>query len=297
MANNIQMGPAVGGVLPNNKTKIFNLIILPMINQNMSNVNSFKSQVTYSKGLLHSILSSTSWWTQMNNYFSSVSGIPTSHMSLSPSIPAGQYVSTIPDMMGKSGLSVKTLNTVTMPFSGSNNMTDFYVQLWIRSLVNSSYISLLRPNSGKSSQEVANVLAIQTNVNVVNTANQTTCVDVCAYHSSVDVSDITGIANQSVLYMVLPHITSSCGPCNSLSSFQKMYNSWKQVDTATMINIFGPQYNNFLNFLSKSIPNFDISIVASHELEEVVMNYALGSLKDTTKSEVADVCAVMNFDL
>jgi hypothetical protein len=83
-------------------------------------------------------------------------------------------------------------------------------------------------------------------------------VNTCAYHSKVDVSDITGNANQFVLYSVIPSMTQPCAACQKYATIGTL-----------------------------------MSMMSSHELEEIVVNESLGDLKDSTKIEVADICAVI----
>jgi hypothetical protein len=156
--------------------------------------------------------------------------------------------------------SVSLLNTTTMPFT-SNVMTDFYLQLYIRDLVANNSIVLSAPNSGASTEEVVNVLLIHTTVNVQKSASETTCVDVCGYHSKVDVSDITKIRNQYVLYTVVPILATPCAACSKFFFLGNM-----------------------------------VHMSSSHELQELLVNEALGDLKDPTKLEVADICAVIIWD-
>jgi hypothetical protein len=146
-----------------------------------------------------------------------------------------------------------------MPFA-ADIMTDFYVQLWIRSLISTTPSLLKTPHSKIKSKQVVNVFMIHTNVDVITPDSQTTCVHVCSYHSSVNVSDITGIPNQSVLYTVVPFISPRCGPCNQYSVIES-----------------------------------DLSTTASHELADVVMLESLGDLQDPAASEVGDLCAVIIF--
>jgi hypothetical protein len=274
-ATNIQGAPAQGSIAPStNKQKIFSINILPMINQNVSDMNSFNNQLSYSKSLYQALFKSDSWWKQLNNYYNYIARPSTSSTA---------------KMGAKTSQTASVLNTVLMPFK-TKNMTDFYIQLWIRSLVNSSSITLLSPTNGTSSQEVKNILAIQTNVNVINPSKEMTCEDICAYHSTVDVSDITKIVNQSVHYMVVPHISSSCKACNALSV--------KDVLGPVISASLGSLAVGFINqyFAAQADnKNYGVSVTASHELAEVVVSEALGGLKNNNKSEVADICVVITF--
>jgi hypothetical protein len=168
--------------------KIFNLNILPLVNQNLTDVTSFNKQLNYAEKLYQATFQNIS---KVNNTYPSIVKNP------------------------KPDQAVTILNTVTMPFSVSDSrkMTDFYVKQWILYLVSNGSIPLIRTPSGASSETIIHKLAIHTNVNVIDPINRTTCVDICGYFSSVNVIDIPGIRNQPILYKVIPFQTPSCSAC------------------------------------------------------------------------------------
>jgi hypothetical protein len=236
-----------------NKTKIFNMNVLPMVNQVVPDFSFFNAQMTYSQKMYQAFMTSASWWSQLNAYSAAFFGAK---------------------MGAQPGQTVGLLSTVKLPFS-DGTMTEFYLQVWIRDLVSQNKLVLRHPNSGSSSQEVKNVLAIHTNVNVVNYASQTTCVNICAFHSSVDVSDITKVPGQSVLYMVIPFMKNP-------DVFGIIGGGPGGVCKACAHNA---DFSLFKN---------DLSMTASHELQEVVILESLGDLQDETKKEVADLCSVLS---
>jgi hypothetical protein len=277
---------------PNRKQKIFNLQILTMYSNQFPPANiDFPSTVKYAQGLYKALFNSSSWWAQLNNYVKTLSG---------------------DSMASQPGQNIQILQTPNLPFTSSPDtiMTDYYVKLWIREQVSSNSVPIVKPYKGFGgfglgvSEESVNVMAIHTNVLVKSPTSEITCNDICTYHSSVDVSDITGIPNQYILYMIVPTITSSCKACNALAHFKTLYNAminnrlmvrrgfYNLWDPNNQANIFGDQRANLTNFLLNPDPNFDIAVTASHELAEVVTSYALAGFRDPLKSEIADICAV-----
>jgi hypothetical protein len=219
-----------------NLTKKFNIQVLPMLIQGVGNEATFESQLQYSHGLYQSIFKSENWWYQLNAYSSYLRGAK---------------------MRADDAPNVKFVY-FQMPYTFTANiMTDYYVQNWIRTLV---VLQKIKINTVWGTNWGSNIVAIHTNMNVINSASQTTCVDICSYHSSVDVSDITRVPNQSVLYFVVPIMSQSCTACSG-------------------------GYNDESN----------LSMTTSHELEELVVSEALGDNQDYTKLEVADLCAVNDF--